>query len=210
MSKEIKMADVFNLPAKQDESRHFRYVVYTVPDDNVIISANSAKEAEYLTHAINNHDRLSDEVSALREQLHSLFERVSGCEVSEFSSEQVNYLAEMIEGQMDANEGCINKIKSENAALRNSVNKLKADNLMQAWSMEKHLVVMQVFCLLVHQGKQGEANQWIFNTLAGPGLIPENNNQDAQTCFDEAMADEPQTFTEALKLVMRADEQGGS
>lgn len=127
MSKEIKMADVFNLPAKQDESRHFRYVVYTVPDDNVIISANSAKEAEYLTHAINNHDRLSDEVSALRERLHSLFERVSGCEVSEFSSEQVNYLADMIEGQMDANEGCINKIKSENAALRESLRLKEAE-----------------------------------------------------------------------------------
>jgi len=63
-------------------------------------------------------EKLSQENETLREQLHSLFERVSGCQVSEFSSEQVNYLADMIEGQMDADEGCINKLKSENNALR--------------------------------------------------------------------------------------------
>ncbi|OOE71730.1 Lar family restriction alleviation protein [Salinivibrio kushneri] len=72
-------------------------------------------------------DELNMEVAALREQLHSLFERVSGCEVSEFTSEQVNYLADMIEGQMDANEGCINKLKSENAALRESLRLKEAE-----------------------------------------------------------------------------------
>lgn len=75
----------------------------------------------HLNMAERHVEKLSQENEALRDQLHSLFERVSGCEVSEFSGEQVNYLADMIEGQMDANEGCINKIKSENAALREAL-----------------------------------------------------------------------------------------
>lgn len=55
------------------------------------------------------------------EQLQSLFERVSGCEVGEFTAEQAKYLADMIEGQMDANEGCIDNLKSENTALREAL-----------------------------------------------------------------------------------------
>lgn len=77
----------------------------------------------HLNMAERHVEKLSQENEALRDQLHSLFERVSGCEVSEFSSEQVNYLADMIEGQMDADEGCINKLKSENAALRKALAK---------------------------------------------------------------------------------------
>ncbi|OOF25079.1 hypothetical protein BZJ19_10190 [Salinivibrio proteolyticus] len=77
----------------------------------------------HLNMAERHVEKLSQENEALRDQLHSLFERVSGCEVSEFSGEQVNYLADMIEGQMDANEGCIDKLKSENAALRDTLAK---------------------------------------------------------------------------------------
>lgn len=86
----------------------------------------------HLNMAERHVEKLSQENEALRDQLHSLFERVSGCEVSEFSSEQVNYLADMIEGQMDANEGCINKLKSENAALREAfkLKELERDTLI--------------------------------------------------------------------------------
>jgi hypothetical protein len=52
------------------------------------------------------------ELDQVKGQLNSLFERVSGCEVSEFDSEQVKYLADMIEGQMDADNGAIEKLKS--------------------------------------------------------------------------------------------------
>jgi chromosome segregation ATPase len=54
---------------------------------------------------------LQQGIEIYRGQLVTLFERVSGCEVSEFDSEQVNYLADMIEGQMDADEGAITNLK---------------------------------------------------------------------------------------------------
>lgn len=57
--------------------------------------------------------RESEDLDQSREQLHSLFERVSGCEVSEFDKSQLPYLADMIEGQMDADEGCIQKLRKE-------------------------------------------------------------------------------------------------
>ncbi len=66
---------------------------------------------------INAVNELEQEHAKTKEQLHSLFERVSGCEVSEFDSEQVNYLADMIEGQMDANEGTIEKLIKEKQEL---------------------------------------------------------------------------------------------
>lgn len=81
----------------------------------------------HLNMAERHVEKLSQENEALRDQLHSLFERVSGCEVSEFSGEQVNYLADMMEGQMDANEGCIDKLKSENAALREALRLKEAE-----------------------------------------------------------------------------------
>ena len=62
------MSDILNLPAKQNESRHFGNVVYTAPDDKVIFSADSCEIAKYVVHAINNHDRLEQEVAELRKE----------------------------------------------------------------------------------------------------------------------------------------------
>lgn len=56
---------------------------------------------------------LQQEIEKYKGQLVTLFERVSGCEITEFTDEQVSYLADMIEGQMDAYEGCINKMRKQ-------------------------------------------------------------------------------------------------
>ena len=69
---DLKMSDILNLPAKQNETRHFGNTVYTVPDDKVILSADSCEIARYIVEAINNHDRLVDENKELRSFLESL------------------------------------------------------------------------------------------------------------------------------------------
>lgn len=61
----------------------------------------------------NINKQLRHDLEQVKEQLYSLFERVSGCEVSEFDSEQVNYLADMIEGQMDADNGAVENLKCD-------------------------------------------------------------------------------------------------
>lgn len=68
----MKMSEVFELPAKQNDSRHFGNIVYTVPNDKVIFSAESVKYAEYITNAINNHDRLASENARLLDMLKRL------------------------------------------------------------------------------------------------------------------------------------------
>lgn len=52
-------------------------------------------------------------MSDYKEQLISIFERVSGCAISEFTEEQIPYLAGMIEGQLDANEQCIESLNGK-------------------------------------------------------------------------------------------------
>lgn len=135
MSKEMKMSDVFELPVEIRETQ-YDYSIMQQPVSCGTNGAGFAKsfvgsvvksdKAVAIRYVINNHDRLVEEnhrlteiaaqkasrVDELFEQLTSLFERVSGCSVSDFDEEQLPYLADMIEGQMDADEACINDLKS--------------------------------------------------------------------------------------------------
>lgn len=58
------------------------------------------------------------------EQLISLFERVTGCEVSGIENTSVDYLADIIEGELDANEGCIRKLKNQLAKQQEEIARL--------------------------------------------------------------------------------------
>lgn len=77
-----------------------------------------SKQDELIGSLKHKLEQAEFELGCVKGQLYSLFERVSGCEVSEFSSEQVKYLSDMIEGQMDADSGTIEKLKQENLILR--------------------------------------------------------------------------------------------
>lgn len=56
---------------------------------------------------------LRKERDSYKEQLVELFEAVSGCNIKEFDKEVLPYLSDMIQGQMDADEMCIAKLKSQ-------------------------------------------------------------------------------------------------
>lgn len=52
-------------------------------------------------------------MSEYKEQLIELFENVSGCEIQEFGSDQLPFLADYIIGQQEADNACIEKLKYE-------------------------------------------------------------------------------------------------
>lgn len=58
------------------------------------------------------------------EQLISLYERVTGCEVSGIKNTSVDYLADIIEGELDANEGCIKKLRNQSAQQQKEIAEL--------------------------------------------------------------------------------------
>ncbi|TGZ35360.1 hypothetical protein EQ875_01641 [Photobacterium damselae subsp. damselae] len=60
------------------------------------------------------------------EQLICLYERVSGCEVSEIINTDLEYLADVIEGEMDANESCIKDLIKQLSAAKNEIAELRA------------------------------------------------------------------------------------
>lgn len=73
-------------------------------------------------------------MSEYKEQLIELFENVSGCSINEFSEEQLPYLADFIIGQQEADNMCIEKLKTENQRLTTIATKhaVRADELYEA------------------------------------------------------------------------------
>lgn len=82
----------------------------------------SQLDGEYIVHAINDHDRLTEENAQLKSQLHDLFEHVSGVSVNEYKQEQMPYLADYIIGQAEADSMCIEKLKADKAELIKALN----------------------------------------------------------------------------------------
>lgn len=66
---------------------------------------------------------MSDDIKA-KEQLFELFEVISGCSISSFSEEQLPFLADFIQGQMDADNECIELLKSMVSSKDEQIKKL--------------------------------------------------------------------------------------
>ena len=69
MSEEMKMSDVFELPMMVDG--HSAESQPSIPTGSVTevvsdIECDSGRDAKYVAHAINNHDRLTEENAALK------------------------------------------------------------------------------------------------------------------------------------------------
>lgn len=109
--------------------------------------------------------------------------------------------ANMLEAQRTAISKMRSKIECQSTELeqlRKDLEEQKAQNLVQAWDIEKLLVVMQASYIEMAKGDQKNANAWIVNTLFGPGLIPENTDISAQEHFDNALKDRVETIEQAL------------
>lgn len=63
----MKMSDALELPVVQNQSRLFKHVVYSEKSDVVAFSCHNNQIAQHACHAINNHDRLTEENAKLRE-----------------------------------------------------------------------------------------------------------------------------------------------
>ena len=66
---------------------------------------------------------MSDDIKA-KEQLFELFEVISGCSISSFSEEQLPFLADFIQGQMEADNECIELLKSKVSSKDAQIKKL--------------------------------------------------------------------------------------
>ncbi|WP_051227709.1 hypothetical protein [Oceanospirillum beijerinckii] len=58
---------------------------------------------------------------------------------------------------------------------------------MLAWLYDKNMVAMQAACIDAQENSAAEGMKWIFNTLSGPGLIPDEDepyHNDAQKYFN--------------------------
>lgn len=70
MSKEdLKMSDVFNLPVHQNESEFFGCVLNMPDCKRAIGQMNSSEWSKYIAHAINNHDKLKQEIDEAVDEL---------------------------------------------------------------------------------------------------------------------------------------------
>lgn len=68
---------------------------------------------------------LRKEKDIYKKRLVELFESVSGCSIKEFDKESLPYLSDMIQGQMDADEMCIAKLKSQLKNIKEDNDKLQ-------------------------------------------------------------------------------------
>ena len=77
MSKEIKMSDMFDLPLVGSESPFVRdssgnCVIYAQSKLNDISELERTSRAKHAVHAINNHDRLTEENALMKQQLSAI------------------------------------------------------------------------------------------------------------------------------------------
>lgn len=101
-----------------------------------------------------------------KRQLIELFEHVSGCEISEFSEEQLPYLADYIIGQAEADSGCIDTLKRKIAivtAQRDELLKLNTEFAdfakRQGW---QHVLIDDHFKLIEELEVAQELEQPVF------------------------------------------------
>lgn len=111
---DIKMSNWFKLPVETTLEQILGDCDSISFDGVRSLSSHHAEKVEY---AINNHDRLAEENAQLKNQLHDLFEHVTGVSVSEYKLEQMPYLADYLIGQAEADDSCINKLKADKAEL---------------------------------------------------------------------------------------------
>lgn len=97
---------------------------FVLEDDRYWCLSNE-EHAKEIAYRVNTHDQLTQSLADTKCQLHSLFERVSGCSVSECKDDQLDYLADYIEGQMDATEGALDKCKKDLAAAQKEIAELR-------------------------------------------------------------------------------------
>ena len=124
-------------------------VLFPDDSDTVYLTVSSVKSASEefqlsteVQRRFNSYEQHLDtivqkenDVKNAKEQIQSLFERITGVPVSEYDSEQLDYLADYIEGELDANEGCIAKLKKGNAQQAERIKQLelltKSDNIIE-------------------------------------------------------------------------------
>lgn len=91
-------------------------------------------------------------MSEYKEQLIELFENVSGCEIQEFGSDQLPFLADYIIGQQEADNACIEKLKSELKTERDHNERLTAIATKHATRADELYEALETV-ILVLEGK---------------------------------------------------------
>lgn len=78
-------------------------------------------------------------MSDYKSQLIEIFEYVSGCQISDFSEDQLPFLADYIIGQHEADNGCIEGLKSQITTLRQKNSELVEDVMFVVDTFKKDL-----------------------------------------------------------------------
>lgn len=129
----------------------------------------------------NKHQLLGVPKHANQHRLSRLTMEVHSDELRIVASEVESYTDELIEA-LEAAEKRISELESDNAYIRNRHKEL--DLLIG-----KNILVMQA-AIIEWQGT-GDARKglaWIYNTLFGPGELPDEAEKDAQAYFDRKYA----------------------